>query len=84
MVKCDNCDFPAVVTTDNPAAVPQNFCEVCIPWTLVERFKTGLLPNPNPVIDAVIEEPAKETRKKKVAEEVTTELPFPVEQPEEA
>jgi len=74
MVKCDNCDFPAVVTTDNPAAVPQNFCEVCIPWTLVERFKTGLLPNPK----------AKETRKKKVAEEVTTELPFPVEQPEEA
>ena len=84
MVKCDNCDSPAVITTDNPAAEPQNFCEPCTPWFLVDRARAGMLPNPNAGAAAPVEEAAPAPKKKKAAEEATAELPTqpePIDEP---
>lgn len=78
MIKCDNCERQAEYISDPEFASTAYFCGSCIPWSLLNEFKAGLLPRvpqeevaeapAEPVLEAVVEETP-------VVEELPVEAP---------
>jgi len=86
MIKCDNCTAEAEYVSEPPYASTAYFCSACVPWSLINDLRAGLLPRVAPqgataiedlVVDSepVLEEPVVETtpapsKKKKTADSV--------------
>jgi len=69
MIKCLNCDSDAEYVYESAASNTQYFCAACIPWTLQERFKAGVIPTIEGS-SLFVEEPVKTTSKSKGAKTV--------------
>ena len=81
MIKCLNCELPAEYVYESQASNTQYFCVGCIPWTLQERFKAGVLPTIEGS-SLFVEEPAKTTSKSKSSKAVAPD-PVVVDTPAE-
>lgn len=67
MIKCDNCASEAEYISDPPFASTAYFCSACIPWSLINEHRAGLLPRveqpvvEEAVVDALEEAPTEDT-----------------------
>ena len=78
MIKCANCTEAAEYVSETPYAATAHFCGSCIPWTLINEHRAGLLPRlsqptvavEEPVVEPepVVEVDTKKSTSKKVAE----------------
>jgi len=85
MIKCDNCVAEAEYISAPEFASTAYFCSSCIPWSLINDYRAGLLPrvqqptvaveapvvDPEPVVEKTPVEVPAPYKKKKVAEEST-------------
>ena len=77
MIKCDNCEKEAEYVSAPPFASTAYFCATCVPWSLINDQRAGLLPRveqPAVAVEAPVVEP----------EPVVEEAPVveaPVEEP---
>lgn len=88
MIKCDNCATDAEYISDPPFASTAYFCGSCVPWSLINDQRAGLLPRveqpavaveapvvePEPVVE---EAPVEEAPVEEPVVEATVETPAP-------
>ena len=84
MIKCDNCESPAVYEFSSRGAETAFYCEPCVPWTIADLAAkdnlpkvtqpevTEIAPAPEAVAEEVVEEVKPSARKKKSAEAADT------------
>lgn len=78
MIKCDNCESPAVYEFSSRGAETAFYCEPCVPWTIADLAAKDNLPKVTqpevteiaPAPEAVAKEVAPEAVVEAVAEEV--------------
>jgi hypothetical protein len=66
MIKCDNCATDAEYISDPPFASTAYFCGSCVPWSLINDQRAGLLPRveqPAVAVEAPVVEVPKEEEK---------------------
>ena len=72
MIKCANCDKPAVYTNADPGVNPVDYCAICLPVWLRDRATQGHFPLATSTVvptEEVVEEVVEEV---KVAKKKTT------------
>lgn len=74
MIKCANCEYPAVYTVDEPAVNPVDYCSSCIPrWLLTPASEGAFVLRAEAVKQDIVETKLKVTKKKAVAEDPVDE-----------
>ena len=81
MIKCDNCEKVAAYVSAPPFASTAHFCESCVPWTLINEQRAGLLPH---VVQPTVVEEAPVVEPEPIVEEAPVEVAPVEEAPVEA
>ena len=83
MIKCDNCAVEAEYVSAPPFASTAYFCGSCVPWSLINDQRAGLLPRveqPAVAVEAPVVEPEPVVEEAPVEEEAPV-VEAPVEVP---